>query len=256
LTEEKLTHVGAGRRAATFVACRDARLAPHSLRVHCSGDAAPLVGRAGLGVFAPAREAARVTGLVPVITQLLGAVGAPFDQTYLVLEFLANIALFVPLGRCWPSCSPACRPTRPFVPPLWLDGWWLFGAILAPVLISPVVEEPFFRGLLQRSIPTRLPFAIFASATVFALVHLLGGYSLFSAATTFIVGITFGIVAGRSVRLGSAIVAHVAFNTQLRLTRPKSGWGRLSLYGILRELQRVLAVYLGYCPHCRQRAPT
>ena len=95
------------------------------------------------------------------------------------------------------------------------DGWWLFGAILAPVLIAPVVEELFFRGLLQRSIPTRLSFAIFASATVFALIHLLGGFSWFAAATTFIVGITFGLLAGRSGRLGSAIVAHVVFNGSL-----------------------------------------
>ena len=99
--------------------------------------------------------------------------------------------------------------------PIVHDGWWLFGAILAPVLIAPVVVELFFRGLLQRSIPTHLPFAIFASATVFALVHLLGGYSWFAAATTFIVGITVGILAGRSNRLGSAIVAHFAFNGSL-----------------------------------------
>ena len=38
--------------------------------------------------------------------------------------------------------------------------------------------------------------------------------------------------------------------------QPKSTWGSLSLYGILKELQRVLAAWLGYCPHCRQRAPT
>ena len=95
------------------------------------------------------------------------------------------------------------------------DGWWLFGAILAPVLIAPVVEELFFRGLLQRSMPTHLPLAIFASATVFAVVHLLGGYSGFATAATFLVGITVGALAGRSGRLGSAIVAHVAFNGSL-----------------------------------------
>jgi membrane protease YdiL (CAAX protease family) len=95
------------------------------------------------------------------------------------------------------------------------DAWWLLGAILAPALIAPVIEELFFRWLFQRSIPARLPFAILASANVFSLIHLLGSYSLCAAVTTSIAGITFGILAGRSGRLGSVIVAHVVFNASL-----------------------------------------
>ncbi|MET3176765.1 UNVERIFIED_ORG: hypothetical protein ABIB52_004640, partial [Arthrobacter sp. UYCu721] len=31
----------------------------------------------------------------------------------------------------------------------------------------------------------------------------------------------------------------------------KSAWGSLSLYGILRELQHLVAVRTGYCPYCQ-----
>ena len=48
--------------------------------------------------------------------------------------------------------------------------------------------------------------------------------------------------------------APLSYETAAHL--PKSSWGSLSLYSVLKELQRVLAIYLGYCTHCRQRAPT
>jgi hypothetical protein len=35
---------------------------------------------------------------------------------------------------------------------------------------------------------------------------------------------------------------------------PKSTWGSLSLYGILRELQHLATVRTGYCPYCHQQA--
>lgn len=49
--------------------------------------------------------------------------------------------------------------------------------------------------------------------------------------------------------------AHL-FITQLRTDPPTSSWSRLSHYGNLRELQRILAIHLGHCPHCQQHAPT
>ena len=85
-------------------------------------------------VFAPAREAARVTGLVAEIAQLLGAVSAPFDPTYIVLEFLANIALFVPLGALM-----ALVFTR-------LPGWTI---IVAGLACSVTIE------LVQLTLPSR-----------------------------------------------------------------------------------------------------
>ena len=60
----------------------------------------------------------------------------------------------------------------------------------------------------------------------------------------------------RRNRHATLVTAAHLFSHQTAAHLPKSNWGSLSLYGVLKELQRVLAVYLGYCPHCRQRAPT
>ena len=46
----------------------------------------------------PAEEAGRVTGIVAVLAHLLTSWGVPFVAAYTVLEFLANVALFAPLG--------------------------------------------------------------------------------------------------------------------------------------------------------------
>ncbi|MBW3667720.1 MAG: CPBP family intramembrane metalloprotease [Actinobacteria bacterium] len=75
---------------------------------------------------------------------------------------------------------------------------------------APLVEELFFRGLLQRSLVRRLgpAFGITVSALVFGLTHFdpLGLLGLAA----------FGVVLGALVewtgRLGPAVVAHVFFN--------------------------------------------
>ena len=94
-------------------------------------------------------------------------------------------------------------------------------AVLAPFLIlgAPLVEELFFRGLLQRSIARRLGpvVAVAGSAVAFGLVHLqpdLTGWSqlaLTSALASF--GIVLGVLAQRTGRLGPSLVAHATFNT-------------------------------------------
>ena len=50
----------------------------------------------------PAADAGKVTGVVAVLAQVLAAWGVPFAAAYTVLEFTANIALFVPLGVLLP----------------------------------------------------------------------------------------------------------------------------------------------------------
>lgn len=54
----------------------------------------------------PGEDAGRVTGIVATIAHAFEAVGVPFDVGYPVLEFLANVALFAPLGAlcalAWP----------------------------------------------------------------------------------------------------------------------------------------------------------
>ncbi len=65
-----------------------------------------------------------------------------------------------------------------------------------------------------------------------------------------------------SARWASVRVPTPMFNAaralvpSMRSRRPKSGWGTLSLYGILKELQIILVAILGKCPTCRQTPPT
>ncbi|KGJ81726.1 hypothetical protein GY21_01155 [Cryobacterium roopkundense] len=107
------------------------------------------------------------------------------------------------------------------------DGWWLFGALAAPVLLAPLIEELFFRGLLLRSMlgvtraggGTRgasVVIAVLVSASVFALVHVL---TVGTVTGVWVVGIStllFGLgaacLAVLTGRLGGAVLAHVTFN--------------------------------------------
>lgn len=107
------------------------------------------------------------------------------------------------------------------------DGWWLFGALLAPVLLAPLIEELFFRGLLLRSMlgvtrgnggarGTSTVIAVLVSALVFALVHMLTATTVTSVVvvgvSTFVFGLGAACLAALTGRLGGAIIAHVTFN--------------------------------------------
>jgi len=87
------------------------------------------------------------------------------------------------------------------------------GFVVLSVLVivgAPVVEELFFRGLLQRSLAGWLgpgP-AIGAAALGFGLAH--GEAVQLLALVAF--GVVLGVLAQRSGRLGPGIVAHAAFN--------------------------------------------
>lgn len=112
------------------------------------------------------------------------------------------------------------------------DGWWLFGTILAPVLIAPFIEELFFRGLLQKSVlqasarrmsPTlALALSVVVSAALFALLHLTQAASptaaLILGLSAFTFGVAASLIAGLTGRIGGAIVAHIVFNGTLVMT--------------------------------------
>jgi membrane protease YdiL (CAAX protease family) len=98
------------------------------------------------------------------------------------------------------------------------DGWWLFSALLAPVLIAPVVEELFFRGALLRTVQ-RLAgsaAAVAVSAIAFAALHMLTATSpaqlLVVGPSTLAFGIAAAVLAVTTGRVGGAIIAHVVFN--------------------------------------------
>ncbi|MDM7887445.1 type II CAAX endopeptidase family protein [Curtobacterium sp. RHCJP20] len=91
------------------------------------------------------------------------------------------------------------------------------------VLVSPVLEELFFRGLFQRLLAAELTprtrwLAVLVTAFLFALAHLflgsattsLGGVQVFL--TTFVLGLLTGTLVAMTNRIGGAIVAHVLFN--------------------------------------------
>jgi len=91
------------------------------------------------------------------------------------------------------------------------------------VLVSPVLEELFFRGLFQRLLAAELTprtrwLAVLVTAFLFALAHLflgsatttLGGFQVFL--TTFVLGLLTGTLVAMTNRIGGAIVAHVLFN--------------------------------------------
>jgi len=93
-------------------------------------------------------------------------------------------------------------------------------ALLSVVLIAPVIEESFFRGLVLPSIIGILRggrwIAVVISALLFAVLHLLAVTTVAQAIVvgvgTLLVGLGAGSLAVLTGRLGPAIVAHVVFN--------------------------------------------
>ncbi|WP_238476176.1 VanZ family protein [Agromyces mariniharenae] len=88
-----------------------------------------------LVVLLPARQASRVTGIVGWIAEALATVGVPREPAAIVLEFLANVALFTPLGALLVLAFPGVR-------------WW--AVLLAGFLLSVGIE------LVQLTIPSRV----------------------------------------------------------------------------------------------------
>jgi len=78
------------------------------------------------------------------------------------------------------------------------------------VLGAPVVEELFYRGLLQRSLAGRFSegLVVVGVAAVFAVVH----FRPVEYPGLFAFGLVLGVVALRTGRLGMAITTHVGFN--------------------------------------------
>ncbi len=86
-------------------------------------------------VWAPGEDAERATGIVALVAHMVEAWGVPFNLGYGVLEFGANIALFVPLGILLPLNAPLWHP-------------WL---VIATGLAASCLIE-----LVQTGLPTRV----------------------------------------------------------------------------------------------------
>jgi membrane protease YdiL (CAAX protease family) len=92
----------------------------------------------------------------------------------------------------------------------------LLFAVVA-VVLAPIIEELFFRGLLMRSLETVAPawVALTVQAVVFGLAHVtvdLGAGNVGVVAAITAAGLALGIVARRFNRLAPAMFAHAWFN--------------------------------------------
>ncbi|RPE78658.1 MULTISPECIES: CPBP family intramembrane glutamic endopeptidase [unclassified Frondihabitans] len=101
--------------------------------------------------------------------------------------------------------------------------------LVAPVVVAPLLEEVFFRGVLQHTLAeqgrpgTRVNrvlvqvMAVAVTALLFALLHVAAGSTDgTAAAVTFASTLVFGLLAGglaaATGRVGGALVAHIVFN--------------------------------------------
>jgi membrane protease YdiL (CAAX protease family) len=95
--------------------------------------------------------------------------------------------------------------------------WTWFVAVLVICVGAPLIEELFFRGLLQNRLVARfgVGVGIPVASVLFGAAHLVGwqGYSTFvqAWAVTF-GGIVLGVTYHYSKRLGTSIIAHGLFN--------------------------------------------
>lgn len=99
-----------------------------------------------------------------------------------------------------------------------IDSWFVFGALIAPVVIAPLIEEGFFRGLMQGGLAQQLggAWAVGVTAAVFTAVHLIGAASVTDVLAVGVPLAVFAVAAGASRvltgRIGAAVIGHVVFN--------------------------------------------
>jgi uncharacterized protein len=82
--------------------------------------------------------------------------------------------------------------------------------IVLVVVLAPIVEELFFRGLLMRALQARVndALAIVVSAVLFALAH----FQTVQFPALVMFGLIAGVIAQRVGRLGPSICFHAGFN--------------------------------------------
>jgi uncharacterized protein len=119
--------------------------------------------------------------------------------------------VYLPLEALWPNTFSEDRLTenaQDLVDRAGDGSMWLL--VVVVVLGAPLVEELFYRGLLQRSLAARFGHGpvLVGVAALFALVH----FRPMEFPGLFVVGLLFGWSALRWDRLGPAIMIHVGFN--------------------------------------------
>jgi uncharacterized protein len=166
----------------------------------------------------------------------LGFVGVPVwasaTKGYgIVKDFGARIkAIDVPIGLAAGAASQLLLVPLVSLPLLWLtnqDGddlsepareladkadssWGIVLLVLIVVIGAPIAEELFFRGLVLRSVEKSIGtvWAVVISSIAFGLTHFEGIQT--PALCAF--GVVLALLVVRTGRLGTAVVAHMAFN--------------------------------------------
>lgn len=88
-----------------------------------------------------------------------------------------------------------------------------FGVVMLVLIVgigAPIVEEIFYRGLVQRSLARRFGAwpAIIGSAVLFGVSH----FQLLQLPALVLFGVVLGLLAHRTGRLAAPIAAHIVFN--------------------------------------------
>lgn len=137
------------------------------------------------------------------------------DVTGLGVGALGNLVLiplvYLPLDAMWPATFNDDRlneNARDLVDRA--SGSSTLLLVLIVVIGAPVVEELFYRGLLQRSLAARFNdgAVVVAVALIFAVFH----FRPIEIPGLFVIGLVFGAASLRTGRLGTAIMIHVGFN--------------------------------------------
>jgi len=144
-----------------------------------------------------------------------GITFAPIDAAGVAIGVLSQLVLvgivYLPLEALWPDTFTDDRlqeNARDLVDRA--DGGSIVLLVLIVVVGAPVVEELFYRGLLQRPLVARFSDAlvVIGVAALFALVH----FRPVEYPGLFAFGLVLGTCAALTDRLGLPIVTHMSFN--------------------------------------------
>ncbi len=97
-------------------------------------------------------------------------------------------------------------------------GVWKWVLIAGAVVVTPIVEEVLFRGLLQSALSAIMPGrwgtwgAVLIASALFTLAHTTGGIEWHSLPAIAVLGLSMAVAYERTGRIAVPIAMHVAFN--------------------------------------------